>query len=161
MKFQREALTTALHDEMRPLLDAHWQEISHYLDIPLDPDPSVYEAVQANGALRVYTVRDERGVDVNQNHSRLIGYAIFFVRHNAHYKSSLQASQDILFLHPDFRGGFVGYRFIEWCDDQLREEGVQVVYHHVKQKHNFGPMLEHMNYELIDLIYGRRLDRGK
>jgi hypothetical protein len=41
---------------------------------------------------------------------------------------------------------------------RLALEGIQVVYHHVKAAHNFGKMLERMDYKLVDLIYAKRLD---
>jgi len=146
--FQRELIDDCF-EEMLPLFTEHWKEIAAYQDIPLDVDREKYYAIECNGALRIYTARAES--------KELIGYAVFFVNTNAHYKTSLQASQDVIFVHPKFRG--VGGRLILWCDEQLRAEGVQVVFHHLKAKHNFGPMLERFGYELIDLIYGRRLDK--
>ncbi len=86
-----------------------------------------------------------------------MGYQVFFLKANAHYKSSLQAVQDILFLDERIRKGFTGYRFIRYCDEKLKDEGVQVVYQHVKSKHDFGRVLERLGYELQDLIYSRRL----
>ena len=146
MIFQREYLKDCL-DEARPLLFEHWKEISHYPDIPLDPDEERYYNFEKGGVLRVYTARDE---------GKIFGYAVFIVNTNAHYKTSLQAMQDIIFIHPERRG--MGGRFILWCDEQLKAEGVQIVFHHIKAKHNFGAMLERFGYELIDLIYGKRLD---
>lgn len=145
--FQRERSQDIFHEVM-PLLELHYKEISHYHDIPLDPDFEKYEAMENAGAVRTFTARDEE--------KNIIGYAVFFVRHNLHYKTSFQAYQDILFIHPERRG--FGFKFIKWCDEQLKDEGVQVVYHHVKTAHNFGPVLERMGYECIDLIYGKRLD---
>lgn len=139
--------------EVKPLLLAHWAEIAHYQDILLDPDWDAYRAVEAAGMLRIYTARTEGNPD-----AALAGYCVFVVRKNLHYKQSLQASQDILFLHQGFRGHLFGYRFVKWCDHQLRAEGVQAVYQHVKAAHNFGPMLERIGYRLVDLIYSRRLD---
>ena len=52
-----------------------------------------------------------------------------------------------------------GERFIRYCDEQLRAQGVQAVYHHVKAKQSFGPTLTRQGYELVDLIYAKRLDR--
>lgn len=135
-------------EEALPLLDLHYKEIAHYLDIPLKPNFEGYFNAEDSGALRVFTARKE---------GKLIGYAIFFLKHNLHYSSSLQAAQDILFLHPGHRG--TGGRFIKWCDTQLQAEGVQAVYHHVKAAHNFGPLLERMGYSLVDHIYARRLDK--
>lgn len=136
--------------EIAPLLHAHWKEIAHYQDIKLEPDWEAYRALNEAGILKVFTVR-------TANARVLIGYSVFFVRHNLHYSSSKQAVQDILFIHKDYRGA--GRHFIRWCDQQLMADGVQAVYHHVKTAHNFGPLLERMGYELVDLIYAKRLDQ--
>lgn len=147
MKFQRELVHEIFH-ETKPLLEKHWKEIAHYQDIALDPDFDQYERLENSGALRTFTARTED--------NSLVGYAVFFVRANIHYKSSIQAAQDVLFIDPNHRG--FGRDFIVWCDEELRKEGVQAVYHHVKAAHNFGPLLERLGYELVDLIYGRRID---
>ena len=149
MRFSQEILSHDLIVEMIPLLYKHYKEIAHYQDIELDPDYEQYLKIQELGMIRVFTARDE----IN---SSLIGYSVFFVRNNLHYKNSKQAVQDILFLHPERRG--VGGKLIDFADTMLTSEGVQVVYHHVKKEHNFGKLLERKRYELIDLIYGKRLD---
>lgn len=143
--FQRES-AAQISEEIVPLLKLHYDEIAHFKDIPLDPDYDQYQTIENAGALRVFTARDAE--------KTLIGYSVFFVRRNIHYKSSLQASQDIIFIHPKKRG--FGKAFIQWCDEQLKAEGVEVAYQHVKSKHNFGPLLETLGYELMDLIYARR-----
>lgn len=152
-KFANEPINPAFVEEIKPLISAHWQEIAHFKDIPLDPDFDLYQKIYDSGTLRAFTVRTEEGT--------LIGYALFFVKVNLHYKSSNQAVQDILFIHPEHRG--MGRKFIAWCDEQLQAEGVQAVYHHMKAAHSFGPMLETIGkkegnpYEIQDLIYVRRL----
>ena len=146
---QRELLTDRLWDEAMPLLIAHWKEIAHYPDIPLDPDRDQYLVLEDAGVIRCFTARDD---------GKLVGYAVFFVRPALHYASSVQAYQDVLYLDPSVRGG-TGYRFIRFCDEQLAKSAIQVVYHHVKQRHNFGPLLERLGYELVDLIFARRLDK--
>lgn len=162
MRFQRETLSVSLFEEMKPLLEKHFHEIAHYQDIPLDPAIDQYLALERAGALRVFTARGlirAQNEDGNWEEKEILaGYCIFFVRHNLHYQGSLQASQDILFVYPAFRHAGFGSKFISFCDDELRKEGVQVAYHHVKQAHNFGPLLERIGYQLVDLIYGRRLD---
>ena len=135
-------------DEALPLLKEHWEEIAHFKDIPLEPDYEFYAAAENAGILRTYTARNEEGI--------LVGYAVYVVRNNIHYKSSIQALQDILFISKSYRG--MGGRFILWCDEQLKADGVQAVYHHVKTAHNFGRLLERLGYNLVDLIYCRRLD---
>lgn len=150
MKFQREKAQTFI-PEAKDLFLIHWNEVAHYKDIPLDIDVEMYNKMEDFGVLRIYSARDEE--------NKVIGYSFYILKNNAHYKKSFQASQDIIFIHPKKRG--FGKEFINWCDGELRKEGVQVVYHHVKAKKelNFGPLLEKLNYELVDLIYGKRLDK--
>jgi hypothetical protein len=149
VKFQQEKMSV-LFDEGAELLQAHYEEVARYQDIALKPDCDKYFKIEEIGNLCVYTARGTEG--------ELIGYSVYFLSKNMHYSDSLQATQDILYIKKDRRG--FGAEFVRWCDDQLALRGVQVVYHHVKAKKelNFGPMLERQGYELIDLIYGRRLD---
>jgi len=147
--FQKESLTDALILEIAPLLREHYQEVAHYLDIELDPDWSQYFTVQANGALRIFTARAEDHL--------LIGYNCYFVRHNPHYRKSFQAANDVIFISRQRRG--FGRSFIAWCDEQLRAEGVQVAYHHVKAAHDWSEILVRMGYDFQDKIMSRRLDR--
>lgn len=151
MKFQREIATEYLFAEMMPLLEKHFVEISANKDIPLNPDFKKYLALEAANYLRAYTARLADGT--------LVGYAVFFIMNNAHYADSLQANQDVIFIDPAHRG--TGAKLIMFCDKELASEGVQVVYHHVKIEHDFGPMLVRMGYKAVDVIYSKRLDKEK
>lgn len=178
MIFAREPFTSQLLAEMLPLLEAHWKEVAHFPDIPLEVDASAYHAAESAGALRIYTVRDRR-TDQPCDHAceftqpygwvpeadcpvhdvpSLLGYAAYFVRPSPHYRSSVQAAQDVIYVSPAARGS-TGARLIRFADDELSSEGVQAVYHHVKLAHNWGKMLERMGYEPVDIIYAKRLDR--
>lgn len=149
VEFARTEYSKNLIQEMLPIFADHFEQIAHYKDIKLDPDFEVYANCWNAGMLRIFTARNE---------GELCGYAVFFVRSNPHYKASIQATQDILFLTKAMRTGLTGFKFIKWCDDQLREDGVQAVYHHVKVARDFGKVLERIGYKLVDLIYSRRLD---
>lgn len=150
MKFQRELAQHVLV-EIIPLLEKHYEEIAHYKDIPLDPDYEVYMKMETIGFLRVYTARTEEG--------KLIGYCIYFVKTNPHYKTSLQALQDVFFIDPAHRG--FGAKLLIWTHKELKAEGVQLVCQHIKAAHDFGPMLERLGYEFMDKIYVKRLDLEK
>lgn len=150
MQFQREELTEDFFNEVYPLLVAHKDEIAHFKDIDLGVDKDTYFNVQEAGAFRLFTIRDE---------DLLVGYCGFFIKHNPHYKTSLQANQDVLFLAKEYRKAMLGLKFIAYCDEELKNEGIQVVRQHIKAAHNFGKALERMGYELEDLIYVKRLDK--
>ena len=135
-------------DEIKPLIEEHYHEIAKYKDIPLEPDWDCYKAMETLGVLKIYTCRDE--VD-----NKLLGYGVYLVKTHLHYMSCLVAQQDILFITKEKRGQ--GGRFILWCDSELKKLGVKLTVHHIKASHNFGTMLERFGYELMDLIYTRRL----
>ena len=110
--FQREPASLELFEEALPLLLLHYRSVAHFKDIEFSPDYETYLKMDELGMLRIYTARDS---DKN-----MLGYAVFFVRKNMHYKESLQAVQDILFIHPEARG--FGRRFIPYCEEELKKE---------------------------------------
>lgn len=149
MKFSTEILTKQLLEEARPLLQNHWSEISYYKDIELNPDYELYIKMQEFKSIRCYIARCED--------NKMIGYAVFFIKNHPHYKQSLMAIQDIIFFDPQYRGR--GMLFIMWCDEQLKNIGVQVVSHHVKFSYDWSKSLERIGYEKQDIILTKRLDK--
>ena len=145
--YQREILTAELINELLPLANKHFDEIAHFKDIPLKIDVARYLKLEETGIVRVFVARETGG--------QLIGYAVFFLNHNLRYSSSYQAVQDVVYIDPAKRG--FGAQFIAWCDEQLRQENVQVVCHHVKKAHpQLGILLERLGYEVMDIIYVRK-----
>lgn len=150
MQFAQERLTEALIQELMPLAQKHYREIARYQDIELKPDWAKYLFIDTQGSLAVFTYRDS-------NTQELHGYAFFIVAKNLHYSDSIQAAQDVIFIHPDHRG--YGRLFIRYCDQRLTAMKVQVVTQHVKVYQNWGKLLERMGYEAVDVIYSKRLDK--
>jgi len=149
LQFQRENINE-LWSDLAPLIEQHYQEIARYHDIPLNPDVEQYGQLENTGMFRIYTVRHD---------DQLIGYAAYLVSTNIHYMDSMQAHQDVLFVTPAYRKSRIGIQLIQYADKQLQQDGVQLVYHHVKINHNFGPLLERLGYELNELLYVKRLDK--
>lgn len=155
MLFEREILSQEfLKVQMWPLLERHYKEISADQDIPLKPDFQSYLHMEQAGTLRCFVVRDET------DGMALVGYAVFFVHRALHYQTSLQAVQDVLYLEKSSRGAGVGQTFVDWCDQELKREGVQKVIQHVKVYMDFGPMLKKLGYRHVENIWCRRLDGG-
>lgn len=153
LRTQREPFAL-FYKEALPLLEKHKEEIAHFKDIPLEVDVDNYLDSEKRGALRVYTARLDRGP---ADPMTLIGYALFIVGTNPHYKSSLQALQDVLYVDPDQRRGATGLALINFCEHELQREGVQVIYHHVKLAHPaLGVILNHRGYEEIERVWVKR-----
>lgn len=149
--YQREKLSD-LWAELQPLLAAHWREIAHYPDIPLDPDKDRYLQIEQAGIVRAFTARTASW--------RLVGYSVFFVVPSLHYRQSLQANQDVIYVEPAMRSGRVGLGLIQFGDACLRNEGVQLVHQHQKNAHPaLGRLLAHLGYEAVETGWMKRLDR--
>lgn len=146
MIFQRESAETVIKDII-PLIFDHYEEAAKYKDIELKPDFGQYLLADQAGLTRIFTMREEE---------RLVGYAVFFLRKHIHYQQSLQACQDLLFVLPSYRGSSA-IDFIKWCDEQLKEDGVEVVSHTVTMQRDFGIVLSRMGYEQTEIIYSKRL----
>lgn len=151
--YSREKLSEC-QDEIQPILrNEHWEEVGHYRDIPIDMEWDKYRQLEEMGKLRCYTVREY--IDESCTETILKGYAFFIVDNHLHYKSTLVANQDILFVRKAYRG--IGRWFLEWCDEQLKAEGVVTVTHHAKPWFDYGTLFEKLGYEKAETIWARRL----
>lgn len=140
--YQREGLLPAMR-EAAVLLRDHYEEIAWRRDkIPLAPDDDRYLNLERAGVLRVYTARGPR----------LIGYSVYMVSTHAHYKETLYANNDVLFIEKQARGT-VGLGLIRFAEAALKAEGVQVVMLHVKTYNDWSPIAERMGYEATDRIF--------
>ncbi len=147
--YQREPVH-GLWPELLPMMEAHYVECYPYQDIGLQVDTALYEQCEDLDCFRAFTARAGE---------TLIGYAAFFMRHHAHYKLSLQAYHDSLYIAPDWRFGLTGPALIAYTERSLRDEGVQVVSQACKAGTDVGKLLMRLGYEAMDVIYTKRLDR--
>lgn len=82
--------------ELRPLFVPHYRELALDQDkVPLDPEYSIYFAREAAGELLLVTLRDKGAI---------VAYFIGFVAPGLHYRTCLTLTEDIFWLHPDYRG---------------------------------------------------------
>jgi GNAT superfamily N-acetyltransferase len=146
IKFGVEGFDQARY-EIEDLLKLHYEEIALNKEhIPLDPDWDRYRNLIESKQAYLLTVRDD---------DKLVGYSIFFVTKHIHYKSSIFASNDLIFLHPDYRKGMVGVRLIQFCEQYLKAMGVAKILWHVKFNKDFTRILHHMGYVDEDMIVGK------
>lgn len=135
------------YDEARDLITQHYSELGDPT-AQFKPDLALFFAAEESNNLLVYTVR--KG-------NKIAGYAIFIRFIHQHYMGEQVAECTALFLDPMYRGLGVGKGFLAWCDEQLKLENVQVVYHHVKASNDFSPILTGIGYGLDDYLYSKRL----
>ena len=147
MKFQKESLHQ-IWEEAQELTRAHQAEVGvlGVEDFELDKDR--YLQMEDLNVLRAYTAREG---------GELVGYAVFFITPHHHYARSLWATQDCIYFKPEHRG-VNAYEFIEFTDEELRREGVEVVGRGVTKHKDYSGLLKNIGYEAIETNYVRKLN---
>jgi GNAT superfamily N-acetyltransferase len=147
LSYQVEALGD-IFEEVRPLLDLHWEDVA--LDqetIKLNPNWTIYAKMADNGTLHITTARDETG--------ELVGYAAYLLSENNHYQQMVQADGDIFWLHPKQRKGMAGVRLLRKAEEFLIECGVKKIINKVKLHKDVGIIFERLGYTAIERVYAK------
>lgn len=138
-----------LISEIRPLLVEHWAEIAVYKDMALDPDFATYKRAADAGRLVNYAVWDN---------GNLIGYAIFFLTNHPHYRKTLWARNDLVWLAPQFRNFGVGKALVEFWEADLKARQVDVIHVNSKLAHPaLASLLRAFGYADIEVSHQKRL----
>lgn len=137
-------------DEAPPLFRAHWEEIALYREeVPLDPDYEKLLELERIGVLHAFTVR-------RKDDDALCGYSGYLVLPHIHYKSTIVAMNDVIYLDPKYRRGTTAARLVRFCESYLSSTiGARRFTYHVKIAHDFGPLLERMGYAREETIFGK------
>lgn len=148
MKFDLES--SEIIDEILPLADIHSREIGYRLTPePLDINVDMYRAADKAGILRVFTIRDD---------GKLIGYGIFLLGYSLDRRTLKQAHEGGFFLLPEYRLGRIALKFLEYCDNRLSEDGVNMVIYQSPVGAAFGEILSRRGYTKVDEVYARRIE---
>lgn len=148
LTYRRETIA-AIKDEILPLLAAHWREIALDQDtVKLDPDWDAYTMLESAGIVYCITARHQ---------GELVGYAVYLVVRNLHYKSIRVAENDLYYLDPAFRKGMAGVNLFRAAETILRSEGVDKIVNKVKIRHDVGRIFEKLGYTPIERVYMKTL----
>jgi GNAT superfamily N-acetyltransferase len=139
-----------VHADIMPLAQLHYDEITlHKHVMKLDPDWPRYEQLERDHKLLGFTARDD---------GNLIGYSTWFLDAHIHYAGALVASNDMIFLHKDYRNGTtIGRDLIDYSEKTLKEYGVDKAIWHVKFNHDWSAILRRRGYEREDFTVGKIL----
>ena len=134
-------------DEIAPLFEQHWEEIALNKDkIKLSPDLSKYKALNDLGILRIFTARNE---------GLLVGYFVVIAQPHLHYQEHTFAMNDIIYIHPDYRGSTVAYRMIKYVEKVLKKDGVSVLMINMKVFAPFDNLLEKLQFTNTERVHSK------
>lgn len=147
--YQQEPLFK-VKDEVSELLVLDWKEVGRlHNNFPLDPDWDLYQILEDNDALKIFTVRSE---------GNLVGYFSVIISPSLHSKGKFVVMNDVIFLHPDYRKGFLGIKLFKFVEDCLRQDGfdqLQVVY---TEKNDLSDLLLRQGYDKVETKFEKRLN---
>ena len=146
MKYQEEKYGQ-VRSEIEVLFKEHWQEIALNQDkIKLNPDFDTYKTLNDAGILRIFTARQD---------GLLVGYFLVMVTPHIHYKDHSFAMNDIIYVHPKWRGATVAYRMIKHVENALKEDGVSVLIINMKTHSPFDRLLEGLKFTNTERLYSK------
>ena len=144
--YQEETFDQVI-DEIKPLLEDHWEEIALNKEvIKLNPNYDMYEKLCKCGVMRIVTARDD---------GKLIGYCICIIAYNLHYKDSLTATNDIFFISKDYRKGSTGVKLFIKNEEILKRYGVQRLIMNTKVHQDVGAIFERLGYKQTERVFGK------
>lgn len=147
-----EPLTDELIKEITPILETHREELQSYKDMKLNPDWHAYKILEVINKL-MWLIAREEGV--------IVGYSLYVISNNLHYKDFLFAQEDVFYVVNDKRGSRIGINLIRKSEYLLKEMGVDVITHHAKFTNNFAPFLERLGYHKTETMLAKRLSDEK
>ena len=148
-----EPIDRLLDEGVEDLLFKHWQEVAMDRErIPLDPDWDRARQLERDKVL--WTAALRRG-------GRLIGYNSMCVHPHIHYRSTLHAVNDVVYVDPAERGA-AGVRLVRGTEALLKPMGVVKVIYHTKLapiggKHTVGDLLSVLGYTHFENLYCKLL----
>ena len=138
--FQEETLKQIRGDELEDMLKLHVEELSKF-SVSLNPDWDMYQQLENMKVLHIVTARDDK---------KLIGYYVSIIATHHHYKDALIAENDIHYILPEYRKGWLGYRFLKHVIQLLKKRNVNIILHTMKADHSYLPITKRLGFKLTD-----------
>jgi hypothetical protein len=149
-QFGEEPFSFDLADEICGLAKEHGDEVNPIRGMDIDVDKTLYMLNAREGRLFIFTARLCASRE-------LVGYSIYIVGTDAHFRKSLRATNDIFYLKPEVRKGWLGYNFLKFCEEKLKQKKVDMIYQETTLLRDLGSMLKRAGYQPVQMSYAKRL----
>lgn len=137
-------------NEMMVLAQAHWAGTRSYRrHEPFNPSFERYQACNQTGFYRQFTARDGQ---------KLAGYFGMYITDSMHSQKRM-ATEDTMYLHPEYRKGRNALRFLKFIEAQCREWGVEEIMFSCEIDNETGikGLLNLLDFHPVVMQYSKRL----
>ena len=138
--FQEETLNQIHDKEFEDMLKLHSKELTEF-SFKLNPDWKVYQQLEDINALHIVTARGDE---------KLVGYYVSIITTHHHYKDALVAENDLHYILPEYRRGWLGYKFLKEVIQFLKRRNVGIIMHSMKVSHSYLPLTERLGFRLME-----------
>lgn len=146
---QVEQYKDVLDDHGRALLKRHHAELAlDQEEVEYAPDWERYDRLDKLGHLSIVTLR-EKGI--------IVGYCVTHVMPELHYKTTLTATMDILWVAPEYRENMGGLRLMREVHRELKRRGVKRVYMGSKLHKDISKLFTALGYVPMELWFSKIL----
>lgn len=146
---QVEQYKDVLDDHGRALLKRHHAELAlDQEEVEYAPDWERYDRLDKLGHLSIVTLR-EKGI--------IVGYCVTHVMPELHYKTTLTATMDILWIAPEYRENMGSLRLMREVHKELKRRGVKRVYMGSKLHKDISKLFRALGYTPMELWFSKML----
>lgn len=147
ISYQEERLHNFL-EEVKPILENHYEELSVTKNFKLNPDYDSYLKMQDNGSFCALTCRLD---------GKLIGYIGYFTYRHMHYYDCLTAIEDLYYVQKEHRNGRVGLKLFTESEKMLKDKGVNRIILSCKTHQDHTKLFEHLGYNFYEKHFTKML----
>jgi len=145
--YQEERLHDFL-EELKPILNNHYDELSVTKSFNLNPDYDRYLKFQDLGSFFIMTCRLD---------GQLIGYIAYFLYPHIHYKDCMTAMEDLYYVQKEHRQGRVGLKLFSESEKILKDKGVNRIILSCKTHQDHTRLFEHLGYHFYEKHFTKML----
>ena len=141
--FQQETFDNMFGETFFHLISKSREETGDFhTTMPLNPRWDVYKFLDKNDSLFIYTARIK-------NDMNLVGYFISIIVEHNYYKNIWVSQADAFYLHPKYRTGLTGYKFIKEIVEKLKDK-VDIIFMPVNVKRDLSKILNRLGFSLVE-----------
>lgn len=135
-------------EKISKMFEKHYEELSVSKGFKLNPDYDIYIEADKRNTLKIITAQEDE---------EIIGYIVYFIGLNLHYKDCLLATEDIYYLKPEYRKGLIGPRMFVFAEKYLKSIGVNMVRYSTKTHLDNSKLFEFLGCNFIEKVFTKEL----